>query len=833
MERLENDENNRNQKTEKDNHEEDNQEEEKPMNHNSDQSSTEFDPNSEAFLTPPVVEHESFLFHSAKTSLSTDQHHHHHGVHRDPSTTRTSTNTTTTTTTAVDTNVEIPAVTFSSSTLERQFHKESSPTKPSRIPSPGKALEQLKLDSTRGSFQPYMSDTQSDDPIEPPFEIDRVSSHWLETDTKRSAAGSSISSGTSGSSMYKFPSDIMGNGNDDDDDDKNINMALNQASYHDGEDLFPSQENLSIRIKDMIELNERKSSILNPGKSVAKIMSRISFKPGVGDEKSDSNQDEDKKLNTLFSASDDDSDSSFSEVKNQANSISSSLPASPQPLTRQRRKEKKLKAQTIPQPKNILPVKCFYKSKHSSDFNPLLLITTLHKAHDGPIWCTEFSKDGKYLATGGKDGVLQIWKIAPSREIMNEIPDFANNIHQMWNGLSRDEDENDPSANPLSSIHNGSAPLGTDIVVISPNPVQRFTDHEKDIVDLSWSETGFLVSASMDKTARLWHPSRSKCLRVFRHADVVTSVEFHPKEDRYFLSGGFDKKIRIWNIPDGRVAEWAQSPHVITAATFQPDAKYIAAGLFDGKVIFYSLEEMKLKYFTQITAKNRRSKRGKKVTGLTFLPQLSEDKVETQVLSSESPRNPRKKAFDKAADFVKSFTSPKRKTTKQQLLITTNDSRLRLVGTSDFCMVRKYKGHLNSSLQIRAKFSESGNFIISGSEAKTCNIWNTATRRNPLNVNVTGLNMYDKVKSYEAFEATKCDPPIVTDASFVPACSAKSAIMISGLFPSLKSLDSVSHDLSSSMILTTDYAGTIRVFLQRSCLDALTRAAGPAGNDFS
>jgi WD40 repeat protein len=784
--------------------------EEEQQDHNSSQNSSDFDPNLEVYISPRTGESESFLFHSAKASLSTD-----HGVHRDPST-------------AMETNVEIPGVSFSPSTLEKEFEKESIATKSSRLP--GRELEQLKLDSTRGSFQPYMSDTQVDDPIKPPNDIGRVSSHWLETDTKRSAGGSSVSSGTSGSSIYKYPSKVTGN--DDYDGSNDGNITLNQTSYHDGEDLFPSQENLSIRIKDMIELNERKNSMLNPGKSVAKIMSRISFKPGIGDEKADLDQDEDENMKPTFSPLDGDSDSSLSNVDRQGNSASSSLPASPQPLMRQRRKEKKLKAQTIPQPKNILPVRCFYKSKHSSDFNPLLLITTLNKAHDGPIWCTEFSKDGKYLATGGKDSVLQIWKIAPSKEMMNRAPNFTDNIHQMWNGFIQ-EDEHDSSANPLSTIHNGSNPVGTDIVVIFPDPVQRFTDHDKDIVDLSWSDTGFLVSASMDKTARLWHPTRSKCLRVFRHADVVTSVEFHPQEDRYFLSGGFDKKIRIWNIPDGRVAEWAQSPHVVTAATFQPDAKYIAAGLFDGKVIFYSLEEMKLKYFTQITAKNRRSKRGKKVTGLTFLPQLSEDKVETQVLSSESPRNPRKKAFDKAADFVKSFTSPKRKTTKQQLLITTNDSRLRLVGTNDFCMVRKYKGHLNSSLQIRAKFSESGNFIISGSEAKTCNIWNTATRRNPLNVNVTGLNMYDKVKSYEAFEATKCDPPIVTDASFVPASSAKSAIMTSGLFPSLKSLDSVSHDLSSSMILTTDYAGTIRVFLQRSCLDAITYAAGPAGKDFS
>lgn len=749
------------------------------------------------FYTPTATSEVAFGFDSAKTSFSTE-----HGSGRDSLQ-----------------HAASPIRVTSSTKISPNLRRVA-----------GSDLEQLKEDSNRSSFQAYLSDTALHDPSENSSPFGNASSHMLETDTRGSiGGGSSMSSGSSDSSIYNYKK------TDSEFNPINNAFELNQSSMHDGADLFPSEEHLSLRIKDMLDVNDRKVSILNPGKSVANIISRISFKTGAVEDKEDCHHLNEIRLNKLLSIPDGESNSSFSEQnKNDASTTSSKVSpfSSPKRFMGQRKKEKKLKAQSIPQPKNLLPVKCFKKSKNTSEFNPLLLISTLNKSHEGPIWCTEFSKDGKYLATGGKDGVLQIWSIAPSKDVIENITTFRESSKDTWSGMSREDDDSDVAADVLFTIHSGSAPLGTDIIVISPTPVQRFTDHEKDIVDLSWSETGFLVSASMDKTARLWHPTRSKCLRVFRHADVVTSVEFHPKEDRYFLSGGFDKKIRIWNIPNGRVVEWAQSPHVITAATFQPDGKYIAAGLFDGKVIFYSLEDLKLKYFTQITAKNRRSKRGKKVTGLTFLPQLSEDKVETQVLSMESPRNTKKKAINKAADFMKSFTSPKRKA-KQQLLITTNDSRLRLVGTNDFCMVRKYKGHLNSSLQIKAKFSESGDFIISGSEAKTCNIWNTATRRNPLNVNVTGLHMYDKVNSYEAFDATKCDPPIVTDASFVPSKSAKAAIMASGLFPSLKTLDSVHHDLSSSIILTTDYAGTIRVFLQRSCLDALAQAAGPSGVDFS
>ena len=33
------------------------------------------------------------------------------------------------------------------------------------------------------------------------------------------------------------------------------------------------------------------------------------------------------------------------------------------------------------------------------------------RAHQSCIWVADFSKDGKYLATGGKDGDLKVWKV--------------------------------------------------------------------------------------------------------------------------------------------------------------------------------------------------------------------------------------------------------------------------------------------------------------------------------------------------------------------------------------------------------------------------------------
>jgi hypothetical protein len=118
-----------------------------------------------------------------------------------------------------------------------------------------------------------------------------------------------------------------------------------------------------------------------------------------------------------------------------------------------------------------------------------------------------------------------------------------------------------------------------------------------------------------------------------------------------------------------------------------------------------------------------------------------------------------------------------------------------------------------------------GEYIISGTESKSCTIWNTATNHNPLKINVTGIKMYDKVKSCEHFEASKCRPSFVTDALFFPSASLKSAILSSGLFKTAHTanLNKIKHDFSSAAIITSDYEGTIRVFLRTSCLDDITR----------
>ncbi|KAI8374811.1 WD40-repeat-containing domain protein [Blakeslea trispora] len=273
------------------------------------------------------------------------------------------------------------------------------------------------------------------------------------------------------------------------------------------------------------------------------------------------------------------------------------------------------------------------------------------------IWVVRFSKNGKYMATAGQSCVINVWKVLRDTDLSDNI-------------LLKD-----------------ILPHEQSIKVFHDAPVRIYNGHTVDILDLSWSKNNFLLSGSMDKTVRLWHISQATCLCAFRHTDIVTSVRFHPKDDRFFLSGCLDSRVRLWNIPEKRIAFWNEIAHgsTITAAGFTLDGRSVCVGTNRGDVLFY--ETQGLKYNTQISIKKHRKKSGKKVTGIEPMPGLPAG--------------------------------------EERILVTTNDSRIWTINMKDKSYVYTYKGLQNETMQIKASFSDDGRYIICGSEDGCVYMWCT------------------------------------------------------------------------------------------------------------
>ncbi|ORX74312.1 WD40 repeat-like protein, partial [Linderina pennispora] len=186
-----------------------------------------------------------------------------------------------------------------------------------------------------------------------------------------------------------------------------------------------------------------------------------------------------------------------------------------------------------------------------------------------------------------------------------------------------------------------------------------YVGHSSDILALAWSKNGFLLSASMDRTVRLWHPHRPECLCTFRHRDIVTSVAFNPRDDRTFISGSLDCKLRLWDIPARSVRHWTKLPdgQMVTSVAFtSPRGDHIVAGTYRGMCVFYAADGLAVQGRMHARSSRGRNAKGSKITGFAYLP-----------TGAMTPQLARRLGLD-----------GEQSEPGYQLLVSSNDSRLRM-----------------------------------------------------------------------------------------------------------------------------------------------------------
>ena len=118
---------------------------------------------------------------------------------------------------------------------------------------------------------------------------------------------------------------------------------------------------------------------------------------------------------------------------------------------------------------NFIPVYAHNNKDHHREFPGVQVVQKLTQ-HQGPIWAMKFSHDGLYLASAGQDTVIRVFQVI---------------AHMGDNRPSR-----------------------TEHGLFQPVPTKVFEGHTLPVIDLSWSRSHFLLSASMDKVGRSLRISR-------------------------------------------------------------------------------------------------------------------------------------------------------------------------------------------------------------------------------------------------------------------------------------------------------------------------------------
>jgi len=416
----------------------------------------------------------------------------------------------------------------------------------------------------------------------------------------------------------------------------------------------------------------------------------------------------------------------------------------------------------------------------------------------GPIWAVGFSQDGRYLATGGRDRVLRVWAVIATEEDRKVYDEEENAAAEKGERLS--------------------AP------VFHSKPAREFIGHEGDILALSWSKNNFLLSSSMDKTVRLWHMSRQECLCTFKHKDFVTSIAFHPRDDRFFLAGSLDSSLRLWSIPDKAVAFSSQLSDIITAVAFSPDGKTAIAGCLNGYCMFYETEGLKHLHQLHVRSSRGKNAKGSKITGIHAME-----------------------------------ASPGRPDSEINLLITSNDSRIRVYNLADRTLKAKLRGHVNTCNQIQASFSDDGNYVICGSEDGRAFIWSKefgdleSREKRPCEYfeahsDIVTAAIFAPTKTRQLLQAsldpifTLCNPPPVTLRSkeestanlTLSACDAQSEYSAKASKPEESpAFIARSNHYDGNIIVTTDHSGLIKVFRQDCAFVKRRHETWETGSTFS
>lgn len=132
---------------------------------------------------------------------------------------------------------------------------------------------------------------------------------------------------------------------------------------------------------------------------------------------------------------------------------------------------------------------------------------------------------------------------------------------------------------------NGTILVGTTTGVLITLDLQTgeildsFTGHNETIMDVKIVSNGrYAISASVDKTLRLWELERGQVIRRFPAPDALLfEVDLSP-DGRTALSGSNDGTVTLWDVKTGQMIRQFSDDQPVMAVTYSPDGKTALTG---------------------------------------------------------------------------------------------------------------------------------------------------------------------------------------------------------------------------------------------------------------
>jgi WD40 repeat protein len=204
------------------------------------------------------------------------------------------------------------------------------------------------------------------------------------------------------------------------------------------------------------------------------------------------------------------------------------------------------------------------------DFKTGKVFKTLRE-HNGMVISLNFSRDGKFLATGGLDGKAIVWNVETGDTVrIIRFPDENNAIFSV---------DISPDDSLLATADWGGYVIIWDIK--TGKSVQEVSPHGNTAVyQVRFSPNGiYFISAGLDKKLSMTEIDTGEEIRIFTgHNDLVNSINFNPGGDK-IITAGWDGTVRVWDFLSGiQVMKIRAHQGGVYNAKYDASGKYIVSG---------------------------------------------------------------------------------------------------------------------------------------------------------------------------------------------------------------------------------------------------------------
>jgi WD40 repeat protein len=188
----------------------------------------------------------------------------------------------------------------------------------------------------------------------------------------------------------------------------------------------------------------------------------------------------------------------------------------------------------------------------------------------GPVSAVAWSPDGQYIATGGWDHTVQIWKA--KRRVTTPITTYKYHS-ELVDALAWSPDG--------KKIASGSWDHTVQVWdAFTGHPLFTYRGHSAEVSTLAWSPDGKeIASGSWDHTVQVWNASTGQPILTHKGKEFVNTLAWSP-DSQEIAFGGSDSKVQIWNVSTGaiRLAYWYALGNPVDALAWSPDGQEIAFG---------------------------------------------------------------------------------------------------------------------------------------------------------------------------------------------------------------------------------------------------------------